>query len=62
MFEKAIENVRKHRDIKPAITEERKNYLVSQSNYHTRNIFFWKFISHRNEKRKQIFLKKPVYI
>ena len=33
-FEKTIGNLRKHRDIKIAITEERRNYLVSESNNH----------------------------
>ena len=34
-FEKTIGNLRKHRDIKIVITEEKRNYLVSESNYHT---------------------------
>ena len=34
-FEKTMENVRKHRDIRLATTDRRRNYLVSQSNYHT---------------------------
>ena len=34
-FEKTIGNLRKHRDIKIVTTEERRNYLVSESNYHT---------------------------
>ena len=29
-----MENIRKHRDIKFVTTEERRNYLVSQPNYH----------------------------
>ena len=37
VFGKAIENVRKHRDIKLVTTERRKNYLVSEPNYHTSN-------------------------
>ena len=32
---KTMENVRKNRDIKLAATEKRRNYLVSESNYHT---------------------------
>ena len=35
VFEKFIENVRKHRDIKLLTTNKRRNYLVSESNYHT---------------------------
>ena len=34
-FGKTMENVKKHRDIKLVSTESRKNYLVSQPNYHT---------------------------
>ena len=37
------------------------NYLVSEPNYRT-TIFFRKFISHRNEKRKKIFRNELVYI
>ena len=33
VFEKALENVRKHRDIKLVTTERRRNYLVSEPNY-----------------------------
>ena len=35
VFGKAMENVRKHRDIKLVTTEERRNKLVSEPNYHT---------------------------
>ena len=34
-FEETMENVRKHRDIKLVTTERRRNYLVSEPNYHT---------------------------
>ena len=38
-FGKTIENVRKHRDMKLVTTGRRRNYLVSQSNYHTPKFF-----------------------
>ena len=36
---KTMENVRKHRDIKLVTTERRRNYLVSEPNYHTTKFF-----------------------
>ena len=39
VFGKTMENVRKHRNIKLVITERRRNYLVSEPNYHTRKFF-----------------------
>ena len=37
-FGRAIENVRKQRDIKLVTTEQRRNYLVSKPNYYTKKI------------------------
>ena len=34
-----MQNVRKHRDIKLLRTEARRNYLVSEPNYHTTKLF-----------------------
>ena len=39
VFEKTLENIRKHRDIKHVTIERKRNYLVSESNYHTTKIF-----------------------
>ena len=38
-FEKAMKNVTKSRDIKLVTTERRRNYLVSEPNYHTTKFF-----------------------
>ena len=38
-FGKTIKNVRKHRDIKLVTTERRRNYLLSEPNYHTAKFF-----------------------
>ena len=35
VFEKTMENVRKHRDIKLVTTSKIRNQLVSEPNYHT---------------------------
>ena len=39
VFEKTMENVRKHRDVKLVTTERRSNYLVPEPNYHTTKFF-----------------------
>ena len=39
VFGKIMGNVRKYRDIKLVTTERRRNYLVSESNYHTTKSF-----------------------
>ena len=38
VFEKTMENLRKHRDIKLVTTDKRRNRIVSESNYHTTKI------------------------
>ena len=45
-----MENVRKYRNIKLVTAERRRNYLVSEPNYHTTKLFTVKFISNRYEK------------
>ena len=39
VFGKAMKDVRKHRNIKLVRTERRRNYLASESNYHTTKFF-----------------------
>ena len=39
VFEKTMESVRKHRNIKLVTTKRRRNYLVSELNYHTAKFF-----------------------
>ena len=39
VFEKRMENVRKHRDIKLVTTDKRRNQLLSGPNYHTTKWF-----------------------
>ena len=51
VFGKTMENLRKHRGIKLATTERRRNYLISESSHHTTKFF----ISNRNEKNKNAY-------
>ena len=39
VFWKTMENVRKHRDIKLVTRDKRRNQIVLEPNYHTKNIF-----------------------
>ena len=50
---KAMKNVRKHRDINLVTTERRKNYLVSEPNCHTTKAFNRTSISYRNEQKSK---------
>ena len=57
-FEKAIENVRKHR----TITLNRiANYLVSEPNYHTTK-FFTESLLAEEMRKTQILTNKPAYL
>ena len=56
-----MENVRKHRDIKLVTTERRRNYLVSEPNYHTTK-FFTENLLIIEMKKLQILMNKPVYL
>ena len=55
VFGKTMENVRKHRDIKLVTTERRRNYLVSEPNYHT-TTFFTEHIYQQYKWAKQNYL------
>ena len=60
-FEQMMENVRKHRNIKLVTTERRRNYLVSESIYHTTKFFTERLLT--TEMRKtHILMNKPVYL
>ena len=47
---KSMGNERKHRNVKLVTAERRRNYLVSEPNYHTTKFFFRIFICNRSEK------------
>ena len=61
IFGKTMENLRKHRDIKLIITERRRNYLVSESNYHTAKFFTVDLLA-IEMKKTQILTNKRVYL
>ena len=56
-----MENVRKHRDIKLVTTERRRNYLVSEPNYHTTKFFTGNLLAIKMKKTK-ILLNKSVHL
>ena len=60
LFEKTMENVREHRHIKLVTTERRRNYLVSEPNYHTTK-FFTESLLAIEIKKTQILVNKPVH-
>ena len=61
VFGKTMENVRKHRDIKLVTTERRRNYLVSEPNYHTTK-FFTENLLAIEMRKNQILMNKLVYL
>ena len=61
VFGKTMENVRKHRDIKLVTTEERRNKLVSEPNYHTTKHFSENLLAIEMKKTK-VKMNKPVYL
>ena len=62
VFGKSVENVRRHRDIKLILRKRRRNYLVSEPNYHTTKFFTENLIAIEMKKNPQIFMNKPVYL
>ena len=53
VFEKTMENVRKHRDIKLVTTDEKRNKLVSEPDYHTTKPFLEKLLAIEMKKNKK---------
>ena len=60
VFGKTMENVRKHKYIKLITTEEKRNKLVSESNYHTTTHFSDNLLS-TEIKNTKVKMNKPVY-
>ena len=49
-----MENMRKHKDIKLVTTETRRNYLLSEPNYHTTKLFSENLLAIEMKKRKYL--------
>ena len=61
LFGKTLENVRKHRHIKLVTTGRRRNYLVSEPNYHTTKCFTENLLATEMRQAKTL-MSKPVYL
>ena len=61
VFGKTMENVRKHRDIKLVTTDEKRNKLVSEPNYHTTKRFS-ENLSAIEMRKTKVKMNKPVYL
>ena len=61
VFEKTMENVRQHRDIKLVTTDKRRNQLVSEPNYHTTKWFSESLLAIEMKKIK-VKMNEPVYL
>ena len=61
VFGKAMENVRKHRDIKLVTTDKKRSKLVSEPNYHTIN-YISENLSIIEMRRTKVKMNKPIYL
>ena len=61
VFGKTMENARNHEDIKLVTTDERRNKLVSEPNYHTTKQFSENLLAIEMKKTK-VKMNKPVYL
>ena len=61
VLEKAMEKVRKHRDIKLVTTKEKTNQLVSEPNYRMTKRFSENLLAIEMNKIK-VKMNKPVYL
>ena len=61
VLEKKMQNLRKYRYIKLVTIEGRRNYLVSEPNYHTTKIFTENLLA-IEIKKTEILMNRPVYL
>ena len=61
VFAKAMENIRKHRDIKLVTTGKKRSKLVSEPNYHTIDLIS-EDLSIIEMKKTKVKMNKPIYL
>ena len=61
VFGKAMENFRKHRDIRLVTTDKKRNKLVSEPNYHTMN-YILEDLSIIEMNKIKVKMSKPIYL
>ena len=61
VFGKTMENITKHRDIKLVTTDKKRNKLVSEPNYHTRN-YILEDLSIIEMNKTKVKMNKPIYL
>ena len=61
VFGKTMESVRKHRHIKLVTTERRRNYLVSEANYHNRKFIAENLFAIEMRKLKFLWIDLSIY-
>ena len=61
VFGRAMENTQKYRVIKLVTTEKRRNFLVSEPNYHT-TVFCTEHLLALEIKKTQVLMNKPPYL
>ena len=62
VFGKTKKKERKHRDIKLVTTDRRRNYLVSEANYHTTKFFTESLLAIETKKETEILMNKHAYL
>ena len=61
VFDKTMENVRKHRDIKIVTTDKRRSILASEPNYHLTK-YISKDLLIMEMKKVEVKMNKPIYL
>ena len=61
VFGKTMENIRKHREIKPVTIDKKRSRLVSEPNYHTINLIS-EDLSIIEMKKTKVKMNKPIYL